>query len=134
MRRIVLDTNCLLAILPSRSKYHKVWTDFLENRLEICVSSEILAEYEEIISRKTNSTFANLVINTLLNKENLIRINPTYRFNLINIDPDDNKFTDCAVCGQAECIVSNDRHFKVLKEIFFPPITLFTLQEFCEEL
>ena len=26
MRTIVLDTNCLLAILPSVSPYHNVWT------------------------------------------------------------------------------------------------------------
>lgn len=49
MRRIVIDTNCLIAILPSKSPYHKVWTDFLEQQLEICVSNEILMEYEEII-------------------------------------------------------------------------------------
>ena len=45
MRRIVIDTNCLLAILPSRSPYHSVWTEFLANKLEICVSNEILMEY-----------------------------------------------------------------------------------------
>lgn len=52
MRRIVIDTNCLLAILPSQSPYHKVWTDFLENNLEICVSNEVLMEYKEILSAK----------------------------------------------------------------------------------
>ena len=42
----------------------------------------------------------------------------------------DNKFVDCAICGQAEYLVSNDKHFKVLYEINFPPITLVTLQEY----
>ena len=27
MRYIVLDTNCLLQALPSKSPYHKIWTD-----------------------------------------------------------------------------------------------------------
>ena len=40
MRRIVIDTNCLLAVLPSKSPYHNVWTDFLEGRIELCVSNE----------------------------------------------------------------------------------------------
>lgn len=40
MRRIVIDTNCLLAILPSASPYHKVWTEFLLSKLEICVSND----------------------------------------------------------------------------------------------
>ena len=131
MRRIVLDTNCLIAILPSKSPYHQVWTDFLAERLELCVSTEILLEYEEIITQKTSRLFADLVIKTLLNKSNLIRITPMWRFNLITSDPDDNKFVDCALCGQAEYIVSNDSHFRVLKAIEFPKLHLLTIQEFC---
>ena len=73
MRRVVIDTNCLVAILPSRSPYHKVWTDFLDNRLEICISNEILAEYEEILSEKTSLFFADAIVKTLLNKKNVIR-------------------------------------------------------------
>ncbi len=30
MRRIVLDTNCLLMCVSSKSPYHKVWTEFVE--------------------------------------------------------------------------------------------------------
>lgn len=98
MRRIVLDTNCLVAILPSRSPYHEVWTDFLDGKLELCVSNEILSEYVEIISAKTESAFAEAIVNTLINKPNLIRVVPTWRFGLIEADPDDNKFVDCAIC------------------------------------
>lgn len=130
MRRIVIDTNCLLAILPTQSPYHKVWTDFLDQKIEICVSNEVLMEYEEILSAKTSPFFANAIIKALLNKRNLIRVTPVWRFNLITSDPDDNKFVDCAICGQAEYLVSNDKHFKVLNEINFPPITLVTLQEY----
>ena len=28
MRHVVLDTNALIQALPSRSRYHKIWTDF----------------------------------------------------------------------------------------------------------
>lgn len=105
MRRIVIDTNCLLAILPSASPYHKVWTDFLEGKLEFCISTEILMEYEEILSQKTSQFFADAIIKTLLNRKNLIRVTPTWRFNLITLDPDDNKFVDCAIAGMAEILV-----------------------------
>ena len=130
MRRIVIDTNCLLAILPSQSPYHKVWTDFLNQEIEICISNEVLMEYEEILTIKTSPFFANAIIKTLLNKRNLIRVTPVWRFNLITSYPDDNKFVDCAICGQAEYLVSNDKHFKVLNDIQFPSITLVTLQEY----
>ena len=132
MRRIVIDTNCLIAILPSKSPYHKVWTDFLEQRLEICVSNEILMEYEEIISEKTSPAFAEAIIKTLINKPNFIRVYPTWRFGYIVTDPDDNKFVDCAICGRAELLVSNDKHFNVLKDIGFPYVKVLRIQDFVQ--
>ena len=132
MRRIVIDTNCLIAILPSKSPYHKVWTDFLEQQLEICVSNEILMEYEEIISEKTSPAFAEAIIKTLINKPNFIRVYPTWRFGYIVADPDDNKFVDCAICGRAELLVSNDKHFNVLKDIGFPHVRVLRIQDFIQ--
>jgi putative PIN family toxin of toxin-antitoxin system len=132
MRRIVIDTNCLVAILPSKSPYHKVWTDFLEQQLEICVSNEILMEYEEIISEKTSPAFAEAIIKTLINKPNFIRVYPTWRFGYIVADPDDNKFVDCAICGRAELLVSNDKHFNVLKDIGFPYVRVLRIQDFVQ--
>ncbi len=134
MRRIVIDTNCLLAVLPSKSPYHKVWINFLDQKIEICASNEVLAEYEEILSQKTSSFFAEAIIKTLLNKPNLIRVSPSWRFHLIEQDPDDNKFVDCAICGQAEYLVSNDKHFNILNEIHFPQLNLIRLQDFIKEL
>lgn len=130
MKRIVIDTNCLLAILPSRSPYHSVWTDFLAGKLEICVSNEVLMEYEEVLSEKTSPYFADAIIQALLNRDNLVKVSPVWRFNLILQDPDDNKFVDCAVCGQAELLVSNDKHFRTIRDVSFPPITLVTIQQF----
>ena len=132
MRRIVIDTNCLVAILPSKSPYHKVWTDFLEQQLEICVSNEILMEYEEIISEKTSPAFAEAIIKTLINKPNFIRVYPTWRFGYIVADPDDNKFVDCAICGRAELLVSNDKHFNILKDIGFPYVKVLRIQDFVQ--
>ena len=129
MRRIVIDTNCLLAILPSKSLYHKVWTDFLTRQIEICVSNEILLEYEEIISEKTSPAFAEAIIKTLINMPNFIRVYPTWRFGYIVADPDDNKFVDCAICGRAELLVSNDKHFNVLKDIGFPYVKVMRIQD-----
>lgn len=105
----------------------------MDGRLELCVSTEVLFEYEEILSEKTSTYFADIIIKTLINRNNLVRVNPTWHFNLITADPDDNKFVDCAVCGQAEYLISNDRHFIVLKEIHFPQLNLVKLQDFVKE-
>ena len=41
---------------------------------------------------------------------------------LIEADPDDNKFVDCAIAGQADYIVTHDKHFRILDEIQFPRV------------
>ncbi len=133
-RRVVIDTNCLLAILPSQSPYHRVWSDFLDGKIEFCVSNEILMEYEEILSQKTSSFFADAIIKTLLNQKNIVRVSPIWRFQLITQDPDDNKFVDCAITGQAEFLVSNDKHFLVLKKIDFPAVNVVRIQDFVKQL
>ena len=134
MRRIVLDTNCLLMTLPSKSRYHRIWTDILDGQIELCVSTEILNEYEEILSQHSSSELAQSVVQALLNRPNVIKVTPTFFFNLIVADPDDNKFVDCAICGTAELIVTNDAHFNVLKAIEFPVVDVKSIQEFVEEL
>lgn len=134
MRRIVLDTNCLLMTLPSKSPYHRIWSDILDGNMELCVSSEILNEYEEIISTHSSAVLAHSVVQALLNRSNVIRVVPTYFFNLIESDPDDNKFVDCAICGSAELIVTNDAHFNVLKKINFPVVDVKSIKEFIIEL
>lgn len=132
MRRIVLDTNCLLMAIPSKSPYHKIWTDFLEGKVQWCVSTEILSEYTEILEKKTSPWLAETVVNTIVNNVNTVRIAPTFFFELIQSDPDDNKFVDCAVCGNAEFIVSNDAHFRMLSQIDFPKVRVVSIKEYQE--
>ena len=59
----------------------------------------------------------------------------TFRFadyiNLITVDPDDNKFVDCAISANAHYIVTNDHHYDVLKDIDFPKVNIVNIQQFC---
>lgn len=128
--RIVLDTNCLLASLSRRGAYFNVWKGLQQGKYTLCVSNEILEEYEEILTQSTNSIIASNVVQTLLNAPTVELIEPFYRFNLITNDPDDNKFVDCAIAGNATYIVSNDSHFDVLKQIDFPKLIVKRIQEF----
>lgn len=128
--RIVLDTNCLLASLSKRGAYFNVWKGLQQGKYTLCVSNEILEEYEEILTQSTNSVIASNVVQTLLNAPTVELIEPFYRFNLIKNDPDDNKFVDCAIAGNATYIVSNDSHFDVLKQIDFPKLVVKRIQEF----
>ena len=130
MRTIVLDTNCLLAVLPSISPYHRVWIDILSGVVSLCVSNEVLEEYEEILGKKTNPAVAQAVVRAILEAPGLKRVEPTFFYHMITADPDDNKFVDCAVCGNAELLVTNDAHFDILKTIEFPKVEIIKLQEY----
>lgn len=92
--------------------------------------NEIIYEYHEILTKRYNGLIANTVIKELLESPNLERVNPTFRFNLITIDPDDNKFVDCAIIAGATYIVSNDHHFSELEHYDFPKVEVRTLSEF----
>lgn len=128
--RIVLDTNCLLASLSKRGAYFNVWRGLQEGKYILCVSNEILDEYEEIIEQKTNSMIASNVVQALLNSPSVELVDTFFRFDLIKKDPDDNKFVDCAIAGNATFVVSNDSHFDILREVEFPKVILKSLQEF----
>lgn len=56
--RIVLDTNCLLQILGARSRYHFLFAEFLAGSYTLCISTEILFEYEEILRYKASAAAA----------------------------------------------------------------------------
>lgn len=133
MQRIVLDTNCLLQILPSISPFHNLWYDIIEGRVSLCVNTEILEEYEEIISEKTNKNIAHNVVEAIARLSTTIYQESYIHFGLIEADPDDNKFVDCAIAADAEYIVSNDSHFGILKSIPWPKVIVLSLIQYFEK-
>ena len=134
MSRIVLDTNSLIQSIPSRSKFHKIWRSFLDGTNELCVSSEILVEYEEILQRLTDANTAKDVIELIINNPSTRFITPYYHFNLITADLDDNKFVECAISANAKYIVTEDHHFDVLKRCDFPKVDIIKLEAFLSTL
>ncbi len=129
-RRIVLDTNCLISSLSRRGQYYPVWKGLQAGEYVLCVSTEILEEYAEIITQKMSVAVATNVIHLLLESEYVELINPYFRLQLIKADPDDDKFVDCAFATNATYIVSDDKHYDVLKDIDFPKILVLKLKEF----
>jgi putative PIN family toxin of toxin-antitoxin system len=130
MRHIVLDTNCLIQIISTHTPYRKIWNAFLQRKFILCISNEILNEYQEILQIQTTASIAENIVSLLLNCSNVKFVNPTFRFNLIKQDQDDNKFVDCAIVSGADFIVTEDSHFNVLKNIKFPSVSILTMDEF----
>lgn len=134
MDRVVLDTNCLIAILSKRGAYFNVWRSLQLGKFTLCVSNDILLEYEEVIARKTNAKIASNVVWTINNSPFVEFVTPHFRFNLIQSDPDDNKFVDCAIAANAHLLVSNDSHFGILNDIAFPRVYVVDIATFAQRM
>lgn len=131
--RIVLDTNCLIQSIPKRSPFRVVWDSILTGENILCVSNEIIEEYMEILQKLTDERTAALVVKTIIENPFVEFITPYYQFHLINTDPDDNKFADCAIAAAARYVVTNDHHFDVLRLTnTFPTVDVINLKEFME--
>ena len=133
-RKIVLDTNCLIASLSRRGQYYPVWKGLQAGEYILCVSTDILEEYAEIITQKTSVEVASNVIHLLLESQYVELVNPYFSLHLIEEDHDDDKFVDCAFAANATYIVSDDSHFDELRNITFPELLVLKLKEFIETL
>jgi putative PIN family toxin of toxin-antitoxin system len=104
----------------------------INGEIILTFSTEILLEYEEILARKTTGEIAQNLIAFLTVSPFCETIEPYFNFRLIDADPADNKFVDCAIAAAADHLVSNDRHFNILQKVDFPKVDVLTLAEFSE--
>lgn len=132
MQNIVLDTNSLIMSISSRSAYNEIWQAFLREEYTLCVTNEIIEEYQEVIARNINSWVAETIVTAILNRRNVIKADPHFHFNLIQADLDDNKFVDCAIATNARYIVTEDHHFNILRTISFPVVDVINIDAFLE--
>jgi uncharacterized protein len=128
--KIVWDTNSLLVSISSRSKFFPLMQGFLQKTFSLIVTTDILLEYEEIIGQEMGEETASDIMDLFSSAKNIHRITRYYYWNLIENDPDDNKFVDAAIAGNADFIVSDDAHFRVLAKITQPKIIVLTSEKF----
>ncbi|MBI5915570.1 MAG: PIN domain-containing protein [Bacteroidetes bacterium] len=130
--KVVLDSNVLLVSVSRRSPHHPIFQAFEEKRYDILLTTDILLEYEEVIGGEMSPNLALHLVKGIREAQNAWHIHKYYYWNLITADPDDDKFVDCAVAGNADFIVSDDRHFKLLKSIPFPKVKVISADDFVE--
>jgi len=128
--RVVIDTNCLLVSIPPRSGFYWLYEAFKRKRFEWLISNEILAEYEEQLVTMYSRDTAELVLNILTSATNAVFAEPSFKWQLIISDPDDNKFADLSISENVDYLVTNDRHFDDLKKVDFPQVNVVSIQEF----
>jgi predicted nucleic acid-binding protein len=121
-------------MISAHSPYRPAWQAFREGQYTLCVSNDILNEYNEILGRVANTAVAHNIVNAIVRSPYTRMLDPHFHFGLIEQDPDDNKFVDCAIIAGADYIVSEDSHFRVLSEIPFPNVNVIRMDEFLQDL
>ncbi|HEY5233889.1 MAG TPA: putative toxin-antitoxin system toxin component, PIN family [Verrucomicrobiae bacterium] len=122
---VCLDTGVFLQIFGRKQPFQPILRALLDGRITLAVSTEILLEYQEIITQLSGAERWRDVaaLLDLLEQlhDNIRHVEPQFRFNVISTDPDDNKFCNCAIAGEANFVVAEDNHFNVLKSAGYKP-------------
>ncbi len=127
--KVVIDTNVFLTIFKKDSDNRWIFEKILKGEWILCLNNEIFMEYWEILEIRMTVQIASNIIDFLISHPNVLFIENFIRLNLIDIDPDDNKFCDCCFAASANFIISNDRHFNILQEIEFPKLIRYKTTE-----
>ena len=128
--KVVLDTNILLVCIPKISQYRIIFDKIINEEIYIVVSNDIFTEYFEVFSLKFGSQIANNILSYLNLKDNVIKSEIHYKYNLISQDPDDNKFIDVYLNSNSDYLVTNDKHFNSIKNLQHPEIKIINIDEF----
>jgi uncharacterized protein len=112
MQKIVIDTNVFVSALIQRSyPYHIIYDLFVDDRIQLCVSDELITEYLEVLSRKKFSKFPDFFIKAqaILAAIELksVKYYPTIKLDIIS-DKDDNMILELADKCLADFIITGN--------------------------
>jgi uncharacterized protein len=123
MQRIVIDTNVIVSSLIQQGYSYLIINNlFIEQKIQICVSDELLAEYFDVLTRPRFSKFQDFFIRAEILLADIagkaVKYDPTIKIDLIS-DKDDNKILELADECRADFIITGnttDFTFPVYKQ------------------
>jgi len=112
MQKIVIDTNVIVSALIQRSYPFRIINDlFLENKFQLCVSDELMAEYYEVLSRQKFAKFYDffaraeaLLVDIEMKSKKYV---PKIKLDLIS-DADDNMILELADECLADFVITGN--------------------------
>jgi putative PIN family toxin of toxin-antitoxin system len=105
--KICLDTNILISGIFWKGLPGRIIDLWLENKFDSIVTPAILDEYQKTIRKigaKINPALSETWVQIVTQKTSLLSVTPSKR--RWSSDPDDDKFVQCSLEGQADYLVS----------------------------
>lgn len=121
MKQVVIDANVIVsAILSPAGSPAKILKHLQGGKIQILVSYPILSAYITALTyphlQKRHGLSKKQVSAKIFHLAKIGKlVNPKERLEIIMEDPADNKYLELAVEGEADWIVSGDKHLKELK-------------------
>ncbi len=130
--KVVLDTNVLVSGVFFGGPPHKILEAWRDGKIQLLLSPSILDEYQKVM-RELAVQFPGIKVEALIDfiivhSEIIL---PLSLPPIIQADPSDDKFLECAVAGEAACVVTGDKH--LLKLLKFREISILRPREFVED-
>lgn len=120
--RIVLDANVLVsALISGRGAPAKIIAYWQEDKFEVAISPPILQELDRVLHYPKLQERYRLPEKRIrhflrLLARQAVTVAPPQQLAIIEVDPPDNRYLECALRAEAEVIVSGDRHLLALGE------------------
>ena len=109
--RVVLDTNTVVSALLFSGISSKLVSLWQKGLITPLLSREILDEYLRVLSYPkfdlSEGEIKELIQEEILPYAEVVK--PKRRLRVVQRDPSDNKFLECAVAGKARVIISGDK-------------------------
>ena len=123
MQKIIVDTNVIVSSLIQKSyPYHIIFDLFIEGKILLCISPQLMAEYYAVLTRPKFAQFQDFTVKAsvvlALIETKAMRCIPSIILDLIS-DKDDNKILELADECTADFVITgntNDFTFPVYKQ------------------
>jgi len=129
--KVVIDTNIFVSSFFG-GKPRKIIDLWKNEKITLCLSNAILDEYIDVLRRiglKDEYELEELL--SLFSRGfNILFITKTPKIHIIENDPDDDKFIECAVALKADAVITGDREVLAVRE--YMGIKILTPQRFLE--
>ncbi len=120
--RVVADTNVLVSAIVFGGPPGRLVELAAEGSLQLVLSPSLIHELRKVLRQKFGfSDAAMYQAETLLRRISTM-IEPRQELTIISADPEDNRVLEAALAGDADIIVSGDRHLLNLEQFGTIPI------------
>ena len=116
MIRVVVDTNVFISSFFGGNP-RKIIDHWKSGKITLCLSKPIIDEYIEVLRRLElqNEKEIDELLSLFAHGFNVVFTAKTPELHIVEKDPDENRFIECAVALKAKFVISGDKALKAIQ-------------------